>query len=125
MNARGRKESLPSARSAECAGRSSLRPRRPDRRRRVRPVFRRARNRLQNVSKTEGETGGVEGTAVNESERCNRLDLKRLEPEVQRHQPLGKEALSEFESLPPSQPNSLPLRDLRLSRLGDCLPLPQ
>lgn len=40
------------------------------------------------------------GTAVNESERRNRLRLKRLDPEVQRHQPLEKRPLSEFQSLP-------------------------
>jgi hypothetical protein len=40
---------------------------------------------------------------VKESKRRNRLHLKRLEPEVQRHQPLVGRPLSEFESLPPSQ----------------------
>lgn len=42
-------------------------------------------------------------TAVNETERRNRLCLKRLEPEVARHQPFRKRHCSEFESLPPSQ----------------------
>ena len=58
--------------------------------------------RLPNVSKPGGETGGVEWTAVNETERRNRLPFNRLEPEAQRHQPLGKRVGSEFESLPPS-----------------------
>lgn len=59
--------------------------------------------RLQNVSTTVGELGGFGWTAVNESERRNRLHLKRLEPEVQRHQLFGKGPFSEFESLRPSQ----------------------
>ena len=37
---------------------------------------------------------------MNETERRNRLHHKRLEPEVQRYQPLGKRVASEFESLP-------------------------
>ncbi len=65
--------------------------------------------RLPNVSTPGGETGGVEWTAVDETERRNRLFRNRLEPEVPRHQPLGKRVSSEFESLPPSHP-SLALR---------------
>lgn len=44
---------------------------------------------------------------MNESERRNRLPVRRLEPEVQRHQPLAETRGSEFESLPPSH-NFLP-----------------
>lgn len=48
---------------------------------------------------------------MNESERRNRLLLNRLEPEIQRHQPLTERPRSEFESLPPSHS----LRDGRFS----------
>src|SRR5690606_6014644 len=50
-----------------------------------------------------GGAGGIKWTAVHETERCNRLPLKRLTSEVQRHQPLIETRSSEFESLPPSQ----------------------
>ena len=62
---------------------------------------------------------------MNKSERRNHLRLKRLEPEVQRHQPVVRTRPSEFASLPPSQPNSLLLRDLQFSRIGDSLPVPK
>ena len=39
---------------------------------------------------------------VHETEHCNRLRIKRLEPETQRQQPFAKGIGSEFESLPPS-----------------------
>jgi hypothetical protein len=39
---------------------------------------------------------------VHESERCNRLPLKWLLSEVERHQSLVKTLGSEFESLPPT-----------------------
>lgn len=78
-----------------------------------------------NSAKPGGEAGGIEWTAVHESERCNRLPVKRLSPELQRHQPLVKTLGSEFESLPPSQPNSLLLRHLRLSGLGNSAPMPR
>lgn len=57
---------------------------------------------------------------MHESECHNRLPLKRLASEVQRHQSLVKTLGSEFESLPPSQANSLPLRvfEERQSRVG-------
>lgn len=63
----------------------------------------RSQNRLPPVSKPGGETGGIEWTAGNESERRNRLHITRLEPEVRRHQPVGKGSLLEFESLPHRQ----------------------
>ncbi len=62
---------------------------------------------------------------MHETECCNRLRLKRLSSEVQRHQPLVETLGSEFESLPPSQPNSLPFRGLQLSRLGNSPSLPK
>lgn len=82
------------------------------------------KRRLQNVSTTGGESGESGWTAVNETERRNRLCFKRLGPEVARHHQLRKQACSEFESLPPSQPNSLHLKDLPLSRLVDFPRLP-
>jgi hypothetical protein len=72
-----------------------------------------------------GEAGGIEWTAVHGSEHCNRLPFKRLGSEVQRHQPLVRTRGSEFESLPPSQPNSLLLRDLRLSWINHSPSLPK
>ena len=60
------------------------------------------RSRLHNVSKPGGESGGAEWTAGNETERRNRPWVKRLAPEVARHQPLRNRPGSEFESLPPS-----------------------
>jgi hypothetical protein len=64
-----------------------------------------AGGRLQNVSKTGGESRVIGWTAVSETERRNRLCFKRLEPEVARHHHVRKQACSEFESLPPSHEN--------------------
>jgi hypothetical protein len=44
---------------------------------------------------------------------------------VLRHQQFRGTLPSEFESLPPSQPKSLSLRDLQFSRIGDSLPVPK
>ena len=55
---------------------------------------------LHNDSKPGGDTGGVEWTAENQTERRNRPWVKRLAPEVARHQPLRNRPGSEFESLP-------------------------
>src|SRR5690606_35949703 len=68
-----------------------------------------ARSRCPNSAKPGGEAGGIEWTAVHQTERCNRLPLQRLSSEVQRHQPLAETRSSEFESLPPSHSTRLHL----------------
>jgi hypothetical protein len=81
--------------------------------------------RCPNSAQPGGEAGGIEWTAADETDACNRLRFKRLEPEPLRHQPVAKGRSSEFESLPPSQPNSFSLRDLRFSWIGDFSPWPK
>jgi molybdate transport repressor ModE-like protein len=58
------------------------------------------RHRLQSVSTTGGQCRGLGWTAVIETERRNRLCLKRLEPEVARHHHVGNRPCSEEQALP-------------------------
>src|SRR5690606_20783273 len=80
------------------------------------------RSRCPTSAQPGGEAGGIEWTTADESERCNRLPLKLLGSEVQRHQPFAETRSSEFESLPPSH-NSLNQNNLRLrlSASPQCL----
>lgn len=79
------------------------------------------RSRCPNSAKPGGEAGGIEWTAVHESECYNHLPFKRLGSEVLRHQSLVKTHGSEFESLSRNnlRPHGVVGESLTLRTLSD------
>jgi hypothetical protein len=63
------------------------------------------RNRLQNVSKTEVDSGGLKRIGEDELSVANSSSVSRLGTKTARHHQLRETRLNGFESLPHRQPS--------------------